>query len=243
MTENRPDSDTTGGAAHGSGAADAAESVAGAITGEVLHAQPGVLAHLGPVRQLGFVVDDIEKWMDAMTRQMGMGPWTVFKGVEFNCVHRGVPGNPCINVALAYTGELQFELIQPLDDRDSPYRHFVQQQRFGLHHTAYLCADIEADVQRLEAAGLSRLCDIQMPSGMGRYVYFESPEFGDGYYVELLEATTMMKQMFAAGVAAVGNVAPHRRLVLNTGFWLGIMKKFGAVGRVFSGGGGDRKQG
>lgn len=201
---------------------------------ETLHIPSNPLVSLGPVRQLGFVVDDINNWMDAMTQQMGMGPWTVFKNVALDCIYKGEPSNPRIHVALAYTGELQFELIQPLDDSNSPYRHFVQEQRFGLHHTAYLCTDIEENVQELEAAGLTRLCDIQMPSGMGRYVYFESHEFGNGYYVELLEATVMMKQMFAAGVAAVGNIAPHRRLVLNTGFWLGIMKKLGAIGRVFS---------
>lgn len=188
--------------------------------------QPNVMANLGPVRQLGYVVDDLDRWMDAMTKQMGLGPWTVFRGVELDCVYRGELGNPTIDVALAYSGELQLELIQPLDSKDSPYKHFVERGQYGLHHTAYLCEDIEADVQALTASGLNKICDIQMPSGMGRYVYFESPEFGDSYFIELLEATTMMMNLFSAGVAAADNIAPHRKLSFNTGFWMGLMKPF-----------------
>lgn len=190
-------------------------------------------ANLGPVRQLGYVVDDIERWMEAMTRQMGLGPWTVFKHVELDCVYRGIKGNPRIHVALAYRGDLQIELIQPLDDEDSPYKHFAVRRQFGLHHTAFLCEDIERDVHNLTAAGLRKICDIQMPSGMGRYVYFESDLFGDGYYIELLEATGMMMNLYAAGVAAVGHIAPHRKLVMNTGFWMGVMKKITAPARLF----------
>lgn len=188
--------------------------------------EPNVMANLGPVRQLGYVVDDLERWMDTMSQQMGVGPWTVFRGVELDCEYRGQPGNPVIDVALAYSGELQLELIQPMDDKDSPYKHFVQRGQYGLHHTAYLCKNIDDDVQALTAAGLNKICDIRMPSGMGRYVYFESPELGDGYFIELLEATTMMMNLFSAGVAAAETIAPHRKLRFNTGFWLKLMKPF-----------------
>jgi len=44
-------------------------------------------------------------------------------------------------------------------------------------------------------------CDIRMPMG-GRYVYLQSPALGSDVYVELLEATPMMKDMFAQGIAA-----------------------------------------
>jgi hypothetical protein len=105
-----------------------------------------------------------------------------------------------IDIALAYRGDMQIELIQQKDLSASPYRLFIERRQFGLHHTAFVSEQIDADVEKLQNGGLVLACDINMPGG-GRYVYFQSPVPGEQSFIELLEATPMMKQMFEQGIA------------------------------------------
>ena len=156
---------------------------------------------LGPVRQLGYVVKDLDQAVDAWTRQLGLGPWLFFRNVPLHSVFRGQPSTPVIDLALSYRGDMQIELIQQRNDAASPYLADIRAGRYGLHHTAFLCEDIEGDVRRAEELGMQVACDIRMPAG-GRYVYLQSPDLGEHLYIELLEATEQFRGMFAQGVAA-----------------------------------------
>ncbi len=158
------------------------------------------LARLGPVRQLGYVVEDLNAAVAAWQHQLGIGPWTILSGITLQCAFEGQASQPRIDIALAYRGEMQIELIQQHNDAPSPYLQHREHRQFGLHHTAFLSSDIDADVAALQAAGLTLACDIRMPMS-GRYVYFRSPVAGEHSYIEVLEATAMMRQMFASGMA------------------------------------------
>lgn len=165
---------------------------------------------LGPIRQLGHVVEDIPASMAEWERQ-GVGPWLWMRNVRLNCSYRGKPSRPVIDVALSYQGEMQIELIQPINAAPSPYRQTVEQGNYGLHHHAWLCRNIQQSVELLEQQGLQMVCDIRMFGS--RYVYMQD---ADGRYVELLPASLMMRSMFSRGIAASkqwqGRGAP---LVLN----------------------------
>ena len=162
------------------------------------------------MRQLGHVVQDLDAGVEAWSRQLGVGPWTILRNVELLGTYEGQAARPVIDLALGYRGDVQVELIQQKNDAPSPYRVFIEQKRYGLHHLAFLCEDIDGAVAAGEAAGLKVVFDIRM--GGGRYVYFPSPVPGEQTYIELLQATTMMKQMFAAGIVAArewqGEVKP-----------------------------------
>lgn len=159
------------------------------------------LAAWGPVRQLGYVVQDLDAAVEAWSGKLGVGPWTLLRNVELQCAFRGQPTAPVIDLALSYRGEVQVELIQQKNDAASPYRGFIEQGRYGLHHVAFLTEAIDADVALGQQAGLVLACDIRMPARGGRYVYFDTPVPGEQAYIELLQATAVMKQMFAAGIA------------------------------------------
>lgn len=154
----------------------------------------------GPVKQLGYVVEDLDAAVAAWTRQLGVGPWLFIRNIPLQCVYRGQPTQPLIDIALSYRGEVQVELIQQRNAAASPYREALDAGRNGLHHTAFLCERIEDDLARAAACGLKVVCDIQMPSG--RYIYLQSAELGDQVYIELLEANAQMLGMFTQGVAA-----------------------------------------
>lgn len=180
-------------------------------------------SQLGPVRQLGYVVDDIERTLNGY-RKLGVGGWTVMKNVTLNGIFHGQPSNPVIHVALGYCGDMQIELIQQVDNAPSPYRGFIERGHFGLHHTAFLVNDIEREAAQLVQDGFELIFDIQMPKGMGRYKYLQSAELGPHHFIELLENTTMMQQMFAAGSAAAQTWPQSRIATLNVGFYLKIFR-------------------
>ena len=162
------------------------------------------LARLGKVRQLGYVVEDLDAAVEAWQDKLGVGPWTVMRGITLLCEFEGEASEPQIDIALAYRGDLQIELIQQRNDAASPYLKHVQSGWYGLHHTAFLSERIDEDTQALQDAGLKLKCDIRMPVG-GRYVYLCSPIESEHSYIELLEATGMMKQLFATGMQAAQN--------------------------------------
>ncbi len=91
----------------------------------------------GAIRQNGYVVPDIESAMGHWVEDLGVGPWYYIPSVrpkEF--VYRGTPSNPEIAIALAFSGSLQIELIQPVDDAASAYRDFLEAGHRGLQHVS-----------------------------------------------------------------------------------------------------------
>lgn len=183
-------------------------------------------AGLGPIRQLGYVVQDLDDAIAQWQNRLAVGPWTIMRNITLDCVYRAQPSQPQIDIALAYRGEQQIELIQQRNDAPSPYRPWIEQGRFGLHHIAFLCPDIEQDIATLQGHGLNLACDIRMPGpGGGRYVYFDSPVPGEDSFIELLEATTMMRTLFAEGIAeAQRSQGEGPTLDLNLGPALAVMR-------------------
>lgn len=158
-------------------------------------------ASFGNVRQLGYVVRELDAALDTWSSKLGVGPWTIIKNVPLQMTYLGAPSQPVIDVALGFRGDVQIELIQQKNAAASPYRGFIEQERFGLHHIAFIVENADAEVARAQRQGLELVCDIRMPMG-GRYVYFRSPVPGETTYIEFLENTEQMKQMFAQGIAA-----------------------------------------
>lgn len=169
------------------------------------------MREFGDICQLGYVVADVDASVDAWSKQLDVGPWTIFRNVTLTCLYHGNPSAPRIDVALGYRGAMQIELIQQKNTSNSPYRRMIEQQNYGLHHTAFLSDAIDDDIERGRAVGLEPVCDIQQPDGT-HYAYLQSSELGEHIYLELLGATDALKRMFQQGVNAAahwdGSVGP-----------------------------------
>ena len=63
------------------------------------------------------------------------------------------PPSARIAVAITYSGDLQVELIQPLDDHPSPYRDFRAAHGSGLHHVAHFTDDYDAALAAYRGPG------------------------------------------------------------------------------------------
>jgi len=149
----------------------------------------------GEIRQLGYVVKDIEAAMDYWSKTLGVGPWFYNPKVPIeNYTYRGESHTPHNSVALANSGFVQVELIQCRNDVPSMYRDFLQAGNTGLQHVAYWTETYDADLARAEAHGLVNVMSGEVGRG-GRFCYFDT-EFHPGAVVELSEVAGPKGEMF-----------------------------------------------
>jgi catechol 2,3-dioxygenase-like lactoylglutathione lyase family enzyme len=125
------------------------------------------LGYLGDRVQLAFVVRDMDAAINYWTKTLKVGPFVVMEKSRGNrTVHfRGVETLTDFSIAFAYMGDVQVELIQPLDDLPSIYKAFLDDGREGFHHLAYWPEDFRGACARLEANGFRELASIQTPDG------------------------------------------------------------------------------
>ena len=75
------------------------------------------IAKLGDVMQLAFVPRDFDAAVRHWTGTMGVGPFFLFEDIRLEGMrYRGDPSEAAFDLALAYWGEMQIELIRPRDD-------------------------------------------------------------------------------------------------------------------------------
>jgi catechol 2,3-dioxygenase-like lactoylglutathione lyase family enzyme len=149
----------------------------------------------GPIRQLGYVVPDIEAAMRYWSGTLGVGPFFYNDRVPImNYRYRDEAYEPHNSVALANSGMLQVELIQTRNDVPSMYRDFIQAGRTGLQHVAVWTDQYDADLARLQALGIRPVMQGEV-GARGRFVYFDT-EYHPGSVVELSEVSGPKGEMF-----------------------------------------------
>ncbi|PRD44776.1 glyoxalase [Phyllobacterium phragmitis] len=150
---------------------------------------------LGAIRQLGYVVDDIEAAMAHWHSAMGVGPWFYNPRVPIEDYrYDGRAYEVHNSVALANSGALQVELIQTRNDAPSMYRDFMHAGHRGLQHVAYWTRDYDADLARMEAEGFTRKMSGKVGAN-GRFVYFDR-EAHPGTVIELSEVMGPKGRLF-----------------------------------------------
>jgi len=150
---------------------------------------------LGQIRQLGYVVPDIEAAMAYWSKTLGVGPWFYNPRVPIvNYRYDDQSYEPHNSVALANSGYVQVELIQTRNDVPSMYRDFQQAGRTGLQHVAYWTEDYDADLRRLLAQGFKPKMSGEVGE-RGRFIYFDT-EYHPGTVIELSEVSGPKGRMF-----------------------------------------------
>lgn len=148
------------------------------------------------VSQLGFVVRDLQAALGHWVDELNVGPFfhaPVIEPEDFH--HRGVPHPAPFTAALANTGSLQIELVQPLDDAPSQWQEFLASGREGLQHVGYWTEDFDADYERAIAAGY-QIAHRGVLAG-GRFVYFDT-DHPMGCAIELSEQSPVKQAVFGA---------------------------------------------
>lgn len=137
---------------------------------------------LPPCCQVGFVYPDLEKAI-ALYEPI-FGP---FKRVDYGEIDgarfRGQPSPYELKIAVAYSGELELELIEWVSG-ETPHKEFVQAGRSGMHHMSFTVLDLDEVVARAVPLGYEPIWYHAMTDEV-KYVYLERP--GDPLLVELTQ--------------------------------------------------------
>lgn len=153
----------------------------------------------GPIRQIAYLVEDLDASIRHWIAYAGIGPWTVYRNTTMRGHCRGVATTVKMDVALSYRGETQIELIRVSSRTPSPYQDAAGRTLIGMHHIAWHSADLDADVAQARSRGLTTA--FEAGNGLVRVAYLESA-VEPGLLLELIEACPPVLEGFAAGVEA-----------------------------------------
>lgn len=121
-------------AVHGQGAC-----YHGGKTGETRVVSPdGSQVKVNSFCQLGIVVKDFYATMDLLYGEFGLGPWQCIRfdqNTLSDVVHLGVPIEYGLDVSHAMVGDVEFELLSPLDDH-STFGKYLKEHGNGMHHVS-----------------------------------------------------------------------------------------------------------
>ena len=138
---------------------------------------------LPPVYQIGFVVRDIEKTCKHYESILGTGPFSEVIDVDMDgALLRGRPVETRIKVAFVQSGDVQIELIQPVEG-ENVYTEFLARKGEGIHHLAYQVEDMDAMKARFAHMGIDPVFSRDM--GVMEFAYFDTSEVG-GLMIEFL---------------------------------------------------------
>jgi hypothetical protein len=140
----------------------------------------------GTIRQIGYVVRDLDKALAGWV-ELGVGPWFVIRSMPQRVLYRGEPCEITLSLALANSGDMQFEVIQQQDDTLSIFTEFLAAGCEGFHQFAYWTEDFGATMQAVEEAGWPVVWSGGEDVGT-RFAYVE-PANSPATIIEIMELT------------------------------------------------------
>lgn len=110
------------------------------------------------IRQVGIVVQNIDRTVRSYARSFGIGPWFKPKFTKEEHRLRGeeIIGDE-IDIAIAFSGRTQIELIQPVSGNQSIYWRHLETHGEGIHHLGFYVSNIEDRLAALAKNGVSVL--------------------------------------------------------------------------------------
>ncbi len=153
----------------------------------------------GPIRQIAWVVKDLEESVRNWMRVSGLGPWTMFRNVGMAGTLDGQAAKVRMHVALGYQGDMEIELIEDLGAGASPYRTAAGEPMIGMHHVGWFSDDVAGDVAR----GTSRGMQVRFAAAneVTRVAYLADPREPKLLF-EFIEMNAAMRSGFDARLAA-----------------------------------------
>ena len=145
--------------------------------------------------QTAFIVEDIRASMDLFTSQLNVGPWFLReRGIFPWQVYKGKPTNVELAIAMGYSGSMQYELIQQLNDTPSVYCDVVNRRGYGLHHFGVGAPDYEGRCKAYSKAGFELHYEAEVTNG-NRVAYFDTMAVLPAM-IEVISMTPATEKMF-----------------------------------------------
>jgi methylmalonyl-CoA/ethylmalonyl-CoA epimerase len=149
---------------------------------------PALSSIFGPIRQVAYVVENIDSAIDHWHHQLGLTPFAVVRGCSpfAGARYRGQPIDELVvNLAFAYIGDVQLELIEQVNDVPSIYREALERGAHGLHHYGVCVDDYTACFEHAISHGFTPVVEAGTP-GYSQMAYVESTKI-PGLILEIIE--------------------------------------------------------
>ena len=144
------------------------------------------LAGLGAVMQVAYVPADFEAALRFWTETMGVGPFFLREHVSLEKVlYRGEKTSPDFDMALAYWGDIQIELIRQHNDAPSIYADWKRSGLQGVQHICVLVEDMVHTRAMVASKGGEIVQEVWMPANAGEAIYVDMGG-GPGTMIEYL---------------------------------------------------------
>lgn len=171
----------------------------------------------GNIRQLGFIVRDLDEAVAQWLAHTSAGPFVVMRGQRFDgWTYLGEPQDQILDIAFAQAGPMMIELIEAQGPWPNVYGDAPPTEICVLHHFGLLVADIEAASAALDAP-LVTTAQIDATSQLR---YFDCKE-RFGVRLELISDTPSVQAFFTLSESLArswdGTSAPVRRFEEVTG--------------------------
>ncbi|SCW38797.1 Glyoxalase/Bleomycin resistance protein/Dioxygenase superfamily protein [Sphingobium faniae] len=149
----------------------------------------------GPYVQNAYIVPDLDAAIDHWVKVMNVGPFFKFPPLEFPTgIYRGQPETIRFNAAIAYSGDLQIELIQAAGPSIFQEAHEAGQNH--VHHLCVMANDAEAAIADFEKRGGECIQRFSLEDGsICAYIDMHG---ADGLIVEIAYMKEEVTQLFAA---------------------------------------------
>lgn len=148
--------------------------------------------------QKAWIVPDIESAVQTWSGAMGIGPFYVaeYSPEVFDTLeYRGKEGKLHMKTAIAYAGEVQIELVEPVGVYPCAYFDTVEPGATAFHHLCYWTEDIDADIAHYVDQGFAIANYGQIVGGGPRFAYLDASQ-SLGHMIELLERADATEQLF-----------------------------------------------
>jgi hypothetical protein len=172
----------------------------------------------GPVRQVAYLVHDIEKEMAHWAGVMGVGPFFYLERLKpRDATFRGKPTAIELSIALSQSGPVQIELIQQHNDAPSQFRAMLDAGLEGQHHVAFWTKTFDDDLERYRSEGFEVLSTAN--AAPDRNVFFTA-QGTNGTLIELSEVSgpkgAFFERIAEVGARWDGRTEPVRRVARMT---------------------------
>ena len=150
---------------------------------------------MGGIIQEAFIVPDIIAGVEQFTKRLKIGPFFVIEHFPlFDYQYRGQPGEIDVTLALGFSGNMCFELIQQNDTRPSVYMETYEKRGWGFHHWAVATDTFDDHVKFYEGQGASMALYGVAAVG-ARAAYMDTSDTLPGM-VELIEINEKTEEFF-----------------------------------------------
>jgi methylmalonyl-CoA/ethylmalonyl-CoA epimerase len=146
----------------------------------------------GAIRQIAFVVKDLDMAVENYWHTAGVGPWSIYTtgAPPLRCIYHGQPASYKIKLAIAITGPVQMELIEYISG-DTIHRDFLASGGKGIEHVGIFVPDLDEALQPYLSRGVGIL---QQAEGLGvkrdgRYAYLDTESIL-GTILELIQSSS-----------------------------------------------------